>query len=134
MRIYTSLFPCVNLKIVFKPVCKLACLSKLKDAYPLKSLSNVIYKVNCQSCHEFYIGLTTHRLEQRLKEHSSCDTSALFRHSLDTGHVIDFNNPEVVASDNNRIRLGIKETLKIKEHSAYRSLNGNQGSMELKLW
>ena len=93
-----------------------------------------IYKVKCAKCDEFYIGLTTRRLEPRLKEHASCDSSALFRHSMDTGHQIDFANPEVLATDRSKYRLSIKETLKIHEHYAYRSLNGNQGSYELKLW
>ena len=80
------------------------------------------------------MGLTTRRLQQRLKEHSSCENSALFKHSMDTGHTINFSNPEVIASDQIKIRLSIKESLKIKELAAYRSLNGNQGSFELKLW
>ena len=134
LRIYSSLFPCINLRIIFRPVCKLGCLSKLKASFSLTSLSNVIYKVNCTMCEEFYIGLTTRRLEQRLKEHASCDSSALFRHTMDTGHPIDFANPEVLTSDRIKTRLYIKETMKIQELSAYRSLKGNQGSFELKLW
>ena len=134
LRMYSVVFPCVNLKIVFKPVYKLSCVSKLKSQYPLLSSSNVIYKVNCASCNEFYVGLTTRRLEQRLKEHSSSENSALFRHAMDTGHTIDICNPEVLASDVISRRLRIKETLIIKDHSAHRSLNGNQGSYELKLW
>ena len=88
-RIYSSLFPCINLRIIFKPVCKLGRLSKLKASYSLTSLSSVIYKVKCSMCEEFYIGLTTCRLEQRLKEHASGESSALFRHAMDTGHPID---------------------------------------------
>ena len=104
------MFPFVNLKIVFKPVYKLNCLSKLKSQYSLLSLSNVIYKINCASCKEFYVGLTTRRLEQRLKEHSGSECSALFRHAMSTGHTIDITNPEILASDVIKTRLSIKET------------------------
>ena len=122
------------LKLFSSQFFKLGCLSKLKSKYSLLSASNVVYKINCASCSEFYVGLTTRRLEQRLKEHSSCDSSALLRHALATGHTIDFTQPEVLTTDVIKTRLSIKETLKIKEHSAYKSLNGNQGSFELKLW
>ena len=133
IRLFSAVFPCVKLTIVFRPQFKLGCLSKLKSTFNLLSLSNVIYKINCLTCDEFYVGLTSRRLEQRIKEHLSIDSSALMRHSSLTGHRIDFYNPEVLATDVIKSRLCIKETLKIQELCAYRSLNGNQGSYELKL-
>ena len=78
--------------------------------------------------------MTTRRLCQRLKEHSESENSALRKHSLDAKHDIDFANPLILATDCNRSRLYVKESLKIKDLSAYLSLNGNIGSMELKLW
>ena len=73
-------------------------------------------------------------MSQRIHEHKSDEHSALFRHSMDTGHSIAFDEPAIIASDTNEMRLYIKESLKIKELAAYRSLNGNIGSMDLKLW
>ena len=78
--------------------------------------------------------MTTRRLRQRLHEHADQDTSALFKHASDTGHCIDFDAATVLASDSNKIGLLIKETLKIKELGAYRSLNRNTGSFDLQLW
>ena len=60
--------------------------------------------------------------------------SVLFRHSCDTGHVIDYSSPEILAKDHSVYRLQIKETLKIQDMFAYKSLNGNSGSLKLKLW
>ena len=133
-RMYSAVFPCVELIIIFKPASKLSKLCKLKSCYPLLSKSNVIYKVNCASCSDFYVGLTTRRLEQRLKEHSSCEHSALLKHHVQTGHTIDYTSPEIVAQDVCKTRLFIKESLKIQELRAYKSLNGNQGSFDLHLW
>ena len=96
--------------------------------------SHVIYKVNCSECDEFYIGLTNRRLETRLHEHLTNENSALYRHSFLTDHAIIYSNPNILATDNNIFRLKIKETLKIKELSAYNSLNGNTGSFRLNLW
>ena len=96
--------------------------------------SVLLCKVNCEDCTEFYIGLTTRRLEQRMKEHSTTQNSALMQHSLDTGHRLKYDSPEVLATDCFRTRLYIKETLKIQELKAFKSLTGNQGSFDLKLW
>ena len=100
-------------------------------------MSHLVYKVNCTQCSDFYIGMTCHRLKDRLSEHASSDTSAVFKHTCDTGHVImvmDFESPEVLAKDMYKSRLLIKETLKIKEYHATKSLNRNTGSYDLSLW
>ena len=78
--------------------------------------------------------MTCRRLEDRLAEHASSDASALFRHSAETGHVIGFDSPEILSMDTIKCRLLVKETLKIQELHAIRSLNRNIGSFELKLW
>ena len=39
------------------------------------------------------------------------------------GHDAAFNDPQILAHDNNRFRLGIKETLNIHSYKAYKSLN-----------
>ena len=78
-RMFTRICPWIDLTVIFKPVCKLACLSRLKCFVPKLSQSNLVYKIDCKDCEQFYIGMTTRRLEQRLSEHSSKDTnSALF--------------------------------------------------------
>ena len=74
------------------------------------------------------------RLETRLHEHFTNENSALYRRSFLTDHAINYSNPNILATDNSIFRLKIKETLKIKEHSAYNSLNGNTGSFRLNLW
>ena len=133
-RMVSAVIPWANLRVIFKPTVKLGCLSKLKDRISKFSMSHLVYKVNCTECNEFYIGMTCRRLEDRLSEHSSSENSALFRHSSDTGHKIDFDSPEILAKDSFKTRLLIIETLKIQEYHAVKSLNRNTGSYELKLW
>ena len=126
--------PTVELRIVFVPVCKLASLSNLKSSIPTCMKSDVIYKVNCQHCDEFYVGMTTRRLSQRLAEHAVSSNSALHQHSTVCGHQINFSNPVILACDNNKKRLLIKETLNIAELGATKSLNKNVSSYPCKLW
>ena len=133
-RLVSCVSPWVDLKIVFIPAFQLTKLSKLKCNFPLTTMSNVVYKITCADCSEFYIGKTERRLGQRIKEHMSCDNSALRKHSVQTGHRIDFQSASVLACDNLSTRLLIKESLLIKEQMAYKSLNGNVGSFELKLF
>ena len=113
---------------------KISRLCKLKCSLPVIKRSHLIYQVTCKDCHEFYIGLTNRRLKTRLNEHKSNENSALFRHSFLTDHEINYSNPKILATDDNFFRLQIKETLKIKELGAYKSLNGNTGSFRLNLW
>ena len=54
---------------------------------------------------------------------------------MKTDHDIDYNGVLVLASDSYKFRLKIKETLKIQEdYFAFKLLNGNTGSLKLKLW
>ena len=133
-RFVGAVVPSVELRVVFKPTKKLSILSKLKSSIPILSRSNVIYKVHCSTCQQFYVGKTKRVLQQRLEEHKKQDYSALLRHSMDTGHLIAYDEPSIIASDCNELRLYVKESFKIKELSAHKYLNGNVGSMELKLW
>ena len=96
--------------------------------------SNVVYKLNCKDCSEFYIGVTCRRLEQRIGEHSTSVSSAVLQHMTSLGHDVAFNDPQILAHDNNRFRLGIKEKLNIHSYKAYKSLNKNTGSYECALW
>ena len=67
---------------------KLSVLSKVKSQIPLLANSHVVYKVDCKNCNEFYVGMTCRRLEQRMKEHSQSDASALFQHCAECGHMV----------------------------------------------
>lgn len=40
-----------------------------KDVLPSQSVSNVIYKFSCKHCESVYVGRTTRRLDDRIREH-----------------------------------------------------------------
>ena len=74
--------------------------------------------------------MTQRILQKRINEHSSCETSSVYRHAQLTNHV----SRSILAHDNIKLRLQIKETLLIKDESAFNSLNKNFGSFPLTLW
>ena len=104
----------VNLLTIFKPISGLSCLSKLKSTVSVLNRSNVIYKISCLECPEFYISITTRRLHKRLQEHKTREYSSVYRHSFVTNHKMDFDNAMILGPDIQKIRLQIKETLNIK--------------------
>ena len=133
-RLVRAIAPWINLSVISRPMFKLSVLSKLKCSIPALATSNIVYLIRCKDCKEFYIGKTYRRLSQRIKEHSTSEASALTKHAISSNHVIDFQNPEVLCRDLAHTRLLIKETIKIKELEAYKSLNANSGSFDLVLF
>ena len=133
-RLLSATMPCIDLRTVFIAKSKLSKLTCLK--HPISTLykSGVVYCVQCSNCDQFYVGMTTRRLHQRISEHRDNRNSALQEHSHRTNHVIDFDNARVLASDIIRSRLYVMEALKIKELAAHLSLNRNTRGCELKLW
>ena len=87
---------------------------KLLSVVSKLNKSNVIYKVNCNDCNEFYIGLTRRRLNVRLDEHSKRHYSPLYKHYSGTGHSINYQDPEIISTDNVKIRLQLKRHYKYK--------------------
>ena len=120
--------------MIFEPIRKLNILSNLKSPQNLLSHSSVVYKVSCLDCTEFYIEMTQRILQIRLNEHKKSSTSAIYNHMHETKHNINFTCPHILANDQVKLRLQIKETLHIKEQTAYKSLNQNTGSFPLMLW
>ena len=113
---FTKLTHWAKLNIVFKPVVRLNVLSKLKSVIPKLNKSNVVYKINCQDCNEFYTGLTTRRLHKRLNEHKKRTYCALNK-LAEPGHVLDFVNPEIIGNDQIKLRQEVKETLPIYQET-----------------
>ena len=119
---------------MFSASYKLARLSYLKCSLPVLKQSKVIYKVNCSECDDFYIGKTIRRLSTRLNEHKKDENSSLYKHSFLTDYIIDYGKPRILARDSNSFRLCVKESLKIQDYCAHKSINENIGSFKLSLW
>ena len=87
-------FPAAQLRAYFHsaPLLKL----NLKDKIPVRDSSMLIYSFVCQ-CSANYIGRTTRRLSERMREHRPGQkarhvTSAIAAHLLDNDHSVNFND------------------------------------------
>ena len=76
---------------------------QLKDRRTALETKNAIYKINCKNCDSVYIGESSKVVGDRVKEHSSnvrrrYQGSLIYKHSNETGHEFDFDNPKVLNS------------------------------------
>ena len=96
--------------------------------------NSCVYKTSCKDCNEVYFGETGRDINVRVKEHKAdffkCKCSnALFSHSSDSGHSIDFNSIRIIYKYNNLKRHRIVESVLIQPHSDH-VLNQNRGFYE----
>ena len=118
-------FPFCQPKVIFQSPCKLRTLFRFKDTLDKKLRSNIVYRYTCSNCNVTYYGKTYRHFFTRAAEHMGISNltgkrvknvkeSAISDHLLQCDCKIDFNDFDILASDTNRIRLLIKESLFIK--------------------
>ena len=86
-----------------------------KDKTKITQKSGVVYEVTCKNCMKKYIGETGRPLEKRLEEHRKLTSSAIHEHTSSTGHIMDWKNVKVLASEQNEIRRKVKESIWIRK-------------------
>ena len=104
-------------------------LSHTKSTTPPSSLKNVIYKIPCGDCHQFYIGQTSRPLIKRIKEHEACmrldnhtDSStgniksAPAKHGREYGHAFNWKATSILTTSE------FKGQLNLLEHAAITTL------------
>ena len=103
-------------------------LINVKDKTDTLKKCGVVYSIKCEQCNENYVGETARSLDTRLKEHTTKSNSAIFEHCDATGHVINYKNTKILASEDHNVKRKVKEAIKIKKHRP--TLNRDEG-MEL---
>ena len=89
-----------------------------------------MFIINFNDLHQKHV----YKLHCNFYEHKKRNHSAIYKHASDADHEINYEHPKILASDNIKIRLQIKETLLIKDLAANKSLNVNINSFQCKLW
>ena len=94
-------------------------LFKHKEKQPLLYRNNIVYKLTC-SCGSTYIGQTRRNLKLRMNEHNPkfkhTQETDVTKHLLDNpGHIINFDQPQILTSAYNSKELLIKETILIQQ-------------------
>lgn len=99
--------------------------TKLKSKDNTDYLSNVVYKIPCNSCSSCYVGQTGRYLKQRLREHANdCknfltkrNPTALVEHKINTGHNFNFEKTTVIATESNYKKRLLQEMVSIKKEN-----------------
>ena len=97
-------------------------LSHTKSATPVFNVKNVIYKIPCGDCNQFYIGQTSRPLIKRIKEHEACfrlnnhtDSStgniksAPVKHGRDNGHRISWKSTSILTTSDTKGQRNLLE-------------------------
>ena len=97
-------------------------LSHTKSSVPPEKQKNLIYKIPCHDCEDFYIGQTSRLLVKRIKEHEACyrlnnytDSStgniksAPAKHARENGHVIDWKKTSILTTCDHKSQLNLLE-------------------------
>ena len=132
-----------KLEIVLKCQARLSNFFRYKDPIPKDLISGVVYKFQCGLCNESYYGESIRHLDIRSGEHISVspltgkkvkpsNNSAICDHLLHCNFLPSFDNFSVLAYENKKYLLGIKESLLIMRDKP--SLNRNINSAPLYLF
>ena len=130
---------CCKLEFVFKCQARLSNSFRYKHPIP-KLISGVVYKFQCGLCNESYYGESIRHLDIRSGEHigvsphtgkkvKPSNNSAICDHLLHCNFLSSFDNFSVLAYENKKYLLEIKESLLIMRDKP--SLNRNINSAPL---
>ena len=114
-----------SLNMIFQSPCKLHTSFKFKDSLNKKFRSDLIYRYTCSNCNVTYYGKNYRHFFTRAAEHMTISNltekwvknikePANSDHRLQCDCVISFHDFDVLASDTDKFRLLIEESLLIK--------------------
>ena len=117
--------PYCKLKIIFRSKCRLNTLFRSKDPLEKKIRSGIIYRYTCSNCKVTYYGKTFHHFYTRAAEHMGISNptgkrlknvkqSAISDHLLQCSRTINFDDFSILATDSNKSKLLLRESLLIK--------------------
>ena len=113
-----------NIKVCNKPSRTLQQeFPSIKHRPPTEEKTDVVYKIPCKYCTWNYIGETGRSLKTRKAEHirnvkQQKNGSKIARHAWDNGHIIEFDNAQVIHKGNFRCHLTLESWHTTKDRNA----------------
>ena len=86
--------------------------SHVKDRPGKLKMCGVVYHIKCEQRTGNNIGEIARSLSTWIKQHQSCDTSAVLEHCRATGRNINPNNVKALSDENNTIKRRVKEAIR----------------------
>lgn len=136
-RLVNDFYPQVDFNVAFRTPDEIGKHFPYKDNIKTNAQrSLVVYRIKCkhQGCDASYIGKTERILKHRIDEHKKKPDSACYQHEKENvGHVMDYDDVEIIDSADSNSKLLCKELLHIvkKKPSLNRQL-GNDSSFNIK--
>ena len=117
-----DIFPCVNLKVVFRIKNRLTSKFTFKDKISREMHSLFRYKFQCSSCDATYYGKTQRYFKVRVSEHmevsartckniKSTKNSAVRDHMLVCNNIVSFEDFSGLANGTNDFRIKLQGSL-----------------------
>ena len=117
--------PFCKLNVVLRSTCRLGNLFRFKDSLVKKIISGIVYRYTCSNCKVTYYGKTFRYFFTRAFEHigtsnlagkriKNAKELAISEHLLQCDSPIISYDFDILASDSNKFKLLIKESLLIK--------------------
>ena len=129
-----------NIRTAFRSGLSLGkLLTKVKDPVPPEDRSGVVYKISCL-CGDSYIGETGRNAIIRIKEHKAAcrlvrfEKSAVADSAWLDGHIIEWDQMEILDTAKDLNERNVKETLYIKLAPQGCRINRDEGKELSPLW
>ena len=117
--------PYCSLRIAFQSKTRLCSLFRFNDIILKEISSHLVYKFMCSCCNATYYGESERHFFVRASEHlgmtpltgkrvKNPKKSAIFNHILLKGHDASFEDFTILLKENNKFKLHLKESLRIK--------------------
>ena len=129
-RLYKMIKEEFGFKVIYKKTQTLGdILQKIGRTIEKQYKRNTVYSIPCQQCPKKYVGQTTATLKKRCSEHrnwcqkkhkkkilkTSKKNDGIAFHFHETGHVIDFENTQIIAEEKAYWKRLIIEGMEIKK-------------------
>jgi hypothetical protein len=104
--------------------------SKTRPTKTDKTHTDVVYKIPCQNCEDFYIGQTSTSIEKRLQQHAYAvknydQNNGPAVHKINTGHNMDWQNTTIIFQEKHaKTRLALESATINQHRSNTINLNG----------
>ena len=124
IKLFSSAYPHIQLRCIFRPVQRLSSFFQFKDRIPLGLRSRVVYKFKCQCCDALYFGETIRHRSPfgtygnfGLYWQTSLKTSFsnILSHHQSSGHPIDPDDFPILTSCSSTFELLLRESLLISK-------------------
>ena len=143
-KLFSSAYPHIQIRCIFRPMQRLSTFFRFKDRIPLSLRSRIVYKYKCQCCIALlYVGETVRHFHKRISEHmeisgstgkplSKPPFSKIRDHHQSSGHPISSDDFPILSSCSSSFELLLRESLLISKLKP--SLNANLSSVPLTLY